>query len=80
MTLRDFEALGEAIRSARTSAFHAVRTASLDTSGVEPVILIHRCYETAIDQFATRVRLPYSVESRPESLRELCAGPTEGFR
>ena len=70
MTLRDYEALGEAIREARTSAYRTVCNAPAGTSPVELVMLIHRCYETAIDQFATQVRLPYSIEVLPESLRE----------
>ena len=70
MIFRDYEALGAAIREASTSVYHVVRTAPADTRPVELVMLIHRVYEAAIDRYATQVRLPRSIESLPESLRE----------
>jgi hypothetical protein len=70
MTLRDYEALGEAIREASISVYQVLREAPADTRPVELVMLIHCVYETAMDRFATQARLPRSVESLPESLRE----------
>jgi hypothetical protein len=70
MTLRDYEALGAALREASTSVYHVVRTTPADTRPVELVMLIHRVYEMAIEGFATQVRLPRSVEDLPASLQE----------